>query len=595
MIVLRITARGQRREYRSDKPEVVLGAGATSDVALDDVGWGDREAVLVHHGTDVELRRSDGQGDLRLRVGDAVRLGHARVALIGLLPLPGQEGGPEAPAETATDAAPVFGGYEEDMPPGQPFSLVDELAKPAPPPPEPRPEPEPTARLPRADAARRSTPPPLQAKPPPLPSRNEVRGKPAGRGTPPLPRPPAPAFRQADFGEELILQLKRAPFFIVSVALHALVFFILTLLQVPPDAGADEGDRGTLYAAIQDASDLQRLGSEDDDALLDEPRLPDLPDIPTPTLPDDEPESPDPSEDTEVLEPLEDDEAAPFTVGTNPTLSSVESSTGRKQKRMSPKEMTEDFTGREARTANEKAADYIRAQLGRGSGREGDPLRKLVRSDLLVVRNTFDHVGKVLDALRLPYVLVPKRSMSLSNAPDLSRQKVVFWNCGESLPEEQRRIVTRRLREFVKKGGFLFTTDWAVGNLLKETFPGYVQTHGPRRPLPETIVDIQPAKNQAGHELLEGVFHRGVQARWWLEQASFDIEPKHRDVKVLIESPDLKDLYARNPAVAVTFKYGRGRVLHVMGHYYQEAGNLAGTVSAQRLALNFVLMRLAND
>ena len=92
------------------------------------------------------------------------------------------------------------------------------------------------------------------------------------------------------------------------------------------------------------------------------------------------------------------------------------------------------------------------------------------------------------------------------------------------------------------------------------------------------------------------MFHRGVQARWWLEQASFDIEPlRKRRSTVLIESPDLEDLFGRNPAVAVTFKYGRGRVLHVMGHYYQEAGNLAGTVSAQRLALNFVLMRLAKD
>jgi hypothetical protein len=382
---------------------------------------------------------------------------------------------------------------------------------------------------------------------------------------------------------------------VLSVALHALVFFVLTLLQVPPDAGAREGEAGTLYAAFQEPADREELASRDDEELLDEPRRPDLPDIPTPTLPEDETDPAAATDSVEELEPLEDDEAAPFTVGTNPSLRSVESSTGRQQKRISPKEMTEDFTGREARTANERAADYIRAELGRGTGREGDPLRKLVRTDLLVVGNTFDHVGKVLDALRLPFLPVPARSMSLSNAPDLSRHKVVFWNCGESLPRDQQLIVTRRLKEFVGRGGFLFTTDWSVGNVLMDAFPGYVQTAGPRSPLPETVVDIRPAKGQAGNELLEGVFHRGVQARWWLEQASFDIQPLRREVTVLIESPDLEDLYRRNPAVAVTFKYRRGRVLHVMGHYYQEAGNLAGTVSAQRLALNFVLMRLAND
>ncbi len=50
-----------------------------------------------------------------------------------------------------------------------------------------------------------------------------------------------------------------------------------------------------------------------------------------------------------------------------------------------------------------------------------------------------------------------------------------------------------------------------------------------------------------------------------------------------------------SPAVASTFHAGRGRVLHTLGHYYQEAGNLAGTNSVHRLALNFVLMRLDQD
>jgi len=381
----------------------------------------------------------------------------------------------------------------------------------------------------------------------------------------------------------------------LSLALHALVFLLLTLLQVPPEAGAAHGEGGSLYTAIREAADTERFGDDDEKALLEATTVPNLPDIPTPYFPDEEDPSEGQREEDAELEPLEDDEAAPFTVGTNPSLSSVDSSTGRNRQRMSPREMTESFTGTEARTANERAADYVRAQLGRGTGREGDPLRELTRADLLVVRGTFDHVGKVLDALRLPYLLVPARSMALSRAPDLDRHKVVFWNCGESLPREQQLVVARRIEKFVKKGGFLFTTDWSVGNLLMEAFPGYVQTHGPRRPLPETVIDIEPGEKQAGHELLEGVFHRGVQGRWWLEQASFDIQPLRQHVKVLIQSRELKELYGRDPAVAVTFPYGRGHVLHVMGHYYQEAGNLAGTVSAQRLALNFVLMRLARD
>jgi hypothetical protein len=66
-------------------------------------------------------------------------------------------------------------------------------------------------------------------------------------------------------------------------------------------------------------------------------------------------------------------------------------------------------------------------------------------------------------------------------------------------------------------------------------------------------------------------------------------------VTVLIECPMLSDTFNRSSAVAATFHYGRGRVLHTMGHYFQEAGNLVGTMAAHRLALNFVLMRLDQD
>ena len=34
---------------------------------------------------------------------------------------------------------------------------------------------------------------------------------------------------------------------------------------------------------------------------------------------------------------------------------------------------------------------------------------------------------------------------------------------------------------------------------------------------------------------------------------------------------------------------GRGRVLHMLGHFYQQEGNLKGTFSAQRLIANFLL------
>ena len=55
---------------------------------------------------------------------------------------------------------------------------------------------------------------------------------------------------------------------------------------------------------------------------------------------------------------------------------------------------------------------------------------------------------------------------------------------------------------------------------------------------------------------------------------------------------ELKEL---NVSFLSTFVAGKGRVLHVMGHAWQEKSDLEGTVSMQRLALNFVRERIERD
>ena len=59
-------------------------------------------------------------------------------------------------------------------------------------------------------------------------------------------------------------------------------------------------------------------------------------------------------------------------------------------------------------------------------------------------------------------------------------------------------------------------------------------------------------------------------------------------VEVLIESEDLKKRYG-SKHVAVTFRFGKGRVFHMLGHFFQKEGNLRGAFSAQRLIANFLI------
>jgi hypothetical protein len=93
------------------------------------------------------------------------------------------------------------------------------------------------------------------------------------------------------------------------------------------------------------------------------------------------------------------------------------------------------------------------------------------------------------------------------------------------------------------------------------------------------------------------VFEERPEITWWLENSSFDVQvPDRSKVEVLVEAPSLaKPPHERQPWVAATFSVGRGRVLHVMGHYFQQKGTVSGAAGAHRIALNFVRMRLERD
>ena len=63
---------------------------------------------------------------------------------------------------------------------------------------------------------------------------------------------------------------------------------------------------------------------------------------------------------------------------------------------------------------------------------------------------------------------------------------------------------------------------------------------------------------------------------------------------MLVHSDELERRNGKDAsAVAVTFPYGRGRVLHMLGHVFQQEGNLRGAVIVQRLVVNYVAAALA--
>ncbi len=595
MIVLRITVGSETHEIRTEKRELLLGSDPTADFTLADAGWGRRELALRREGSTVLIDQLDGAAGLqrRLRVGDAIAVGNARIQLAGMLP-----------QEPGADAAPVFGGYDEGAP-----AATFEVKEPE------------TRRAPRrADAptAASTTAGPTARQTPTLPRADKPQPKkrPAKQTQPTAPAAAAAATtetsehseavtrlmaRQQNFGDELYQQLKRAPFFMISCAVHALIFVILML--IPTNQGpANDGKSHSFKAAMVSPDD--DVGFEEPHESLPEmltedselPETPEIPDEPSPLdqkleSDRDDPPLPEPDGPLDKMQPV-DIGLAPRHLLLRPRSKPVQPNVPKQA------DLEKKFTDGSKDAVNKRAADIVRSLVGRGGAGRGDYLKRIKKKDILVISGAFDHMHKVLDALELPYTKKDPYHLISKQAVDFEDYKCLFWNCGEALPPRHTKRIAKRVRDFVKNGGYLFTTDWGIDHVLVHALPGYVRTRGSTAPLAkEYIIDIAPAKGRENDPLLKGVFLRTAKARWWLEQSSYDVLIKNeKKVKVLIESAYLRDVLLRgNGAVVVTFEHGNGRVLHAMGHYFQEAGNLSGTIASQRLALNFVLERLGKE
>jgi len=86
------------------------------------------------------------------------------------------------------------------------------------------------------------------------------------------------------------------------------------------------------------------------------------------------------------------------------------------------------------------------------------------------------------------------------------------------------------------------------------------------RPTGDEVVKIEILDIE--HPLVRGVVEDRDEPVWWLEGSSYPIRILDRDkVRVLIKSEELKEKYGESP-VAVTFRVGGGRVIHMISHYY---------------------------
>ena len=214
--------------------------------------------------------------------------------------------------------------------------------------------------------------------------------------------------------------------------------------------------------------------------------------------------------------------------------------------------------GRDRRTQAYKAGGRIaRDRIAREEPLDAQALADVQASDLVVVGGIYDHVEQVLSALEMPFTRVQAGQFS---QVELRPEQLLVVNC----PGQLHRRDVALVRDFVTKGGSLFTTDWALRHVIERAFPGTVAFND--RATGDEVVPIEVLDDE--NPFLRGVMDGDDEPQWWLEGSSYPIrvlDPER--VQVLIRSRELERRYGE-AAVAVLFPWGEGEVFHMISHYY---------------------------
>ncbi|MHA2397615.1 MAG: hypothetical protein ACXADU_01835, partial [Promethearchaeota archaeon] len=191
-------------------------------------------------------------------------------------------------------------------------------------------------------------------------------------------------------------------------------------------------------------------------------------------------------------------------------------------------------------------------------------LKKVKESSIVIVTGSYDRVETVLDMINVPYVLIEPEEV---DRIELSPDQILIINCPGNIYDEG----LTKIKRFVHYGGFLFTTDWALQNILEKIFPEFVKYN--QRPTADDCVAVQVVDKT--NKFLEGLFKADEEPIWWLESSSYPIQIlDKKSVKILVTSREMEKKYGEAPIV-ITFDYGEGgTVLHMTSHYYLQRAEL---------------------
>jgi hypothetical protein len=179
------------------------------------------------------------------------------------------------------------------------------------------------------------------------------------------------------------------------------------------------------------------------------------------------------------------------------------------------------------------AQELLRDRLQKENPEAHSELGDINSSDVVIVKGKYDHIENVLSLARTPFTLVHPAQL---DRLDLRPDQVVFINC----PGHLSPVALKKIEDFVRAGGFLFTTDWALRYVLEPAFPGYLR-YNERRTADEVVrVELLDCEDPFLQSLLGPV----DDPQWWLEGSSYPIEIlENSKVTVLVKSREIEVKY----------------------------------------------------
>lgn len=221
--------------------------------------------------------------------------------------------------------------------------------------------------------------------------------------------------------------------------------------------------------------------------------------------------------------------------------------------------------------SEQAAADLLHKKLANEAPGDAQLLQGMSNKDIVVVQGSMDHIEQVLRTAHIKHTVIQPEQVA---DYQFRQNMVVMVDCPGVMPNTG----VARLERHVRGGGLLYTTDWALQNVVQKAFPRTIRSTGGSTG--DEVVAVQLDDAQNDNIMSKMLLRKSSKPQWWLEGGSYPIrviDPARVDV--LAHSETMGKRYGATPVV-VRFKHGDGEVIHVVSHFYRQAATSGPRVAA---------------